>query len=107
MVQFVHQSICPSVDKAFKGGHNKYIQITSKTARWFHSKKNESFTKEDIFSMIDLVIDHSFFRLRQSICIPMGIGPAPQMANLLLFYYEAKFMKMLTNENYSAAKKLN
>ena len=58
-------SVCPSVrpsvvDKAFKGGHNKYIQITSKTARWFHSKKNESFTKEDIFSMIDLVIDHSF-----------------------------------------------
>ena len=49
------------VDKAFKGGHNKYIQITSKTARWFHSKKNESFTKEDIFSMIDLVIDNSFF----------------------------------------------
>ena len=52
------------VDKAFKGGHNKYIQITSKTARWFHSKKNESFTKEDIFSMIDLVIDHSFLYAR-------------------------------------------
>ena len=41
-------SVCPSG------------QITSKTARWFHSKKNESFTKEYIFSMIDLVIDHSF-----------------------------------------------
>ena len=101
------------VDKAFKGGHNKYIQITSKTARWFHSKKNESFTKEDIFSMIDLVIDNSFFKfgdkvLRQSIGIPMGIDPAPQMANLYLYYYEAaKFMEMLTKENYSAAKKFN
>ena len=83
------------VDKAFKGGHNKYIQITSKTARWFHSKKNESFTKEDIFSVIDLVIDNSFFKFgdkvfRQSIGIPMGIG-----------------MEMLTKENYSAAKKFN
>ena len=102
------------VDKAFKGGHNKYIQITSKTARWFHSKKNESFTKEDIFSMIDLVIDHSFFKFgdkvfRQSIGIPMGIDPAPQMANLYLYYiyYEAKFMEMLTKENYSAAKLFN
>ena len=100
------------VDKAFKGGHNKYIQITSKTARWFHSKKNESFTKEDIFSMIDLVIDNSFFKFgdkvfRQSIGIPMGIDPAPQMANLYLYYYEAKFMEMLTKENYSAAKKFN
>ena len=100
------------VDKAFKGGHNKYIQITSKTARWFHSKKNESFTKEDIFSMIDLVIDNSFFKFgdkvfRQSIGKPMGIDPAPQMANLYLYYYEAKFMEMLTKENYSAAKKFN
>ena len=87
-------SDCPS-------GHNKYIQITSKTARWFHSKKNESFTKEDIFSMIDLVIDNSFFKFgdkvfRQSIGILMGIDPAPQMANLYLYYYEAKFMEMLT-----------
>ena len=100
------------VDKAFKGGHNKYIQITSKTARWFHSKKNESFTKEDIFSMIDLVIDNSFFKFgdkvfRQSNGIPMGIDPAPQMANLYLYYYEAKLMEMLTKENYSAAKKFN
>ena len=100
------------VDKAFKGGHNKYIQITSKTARWFHSKKNESFTKEDIFSMIDLVIDNSYIKFedkvfRQSIGIPMGIDPVPQMANLYLYYYEAKFMEMLTKENYSAAKKFN
>ena len=44
---------------------------------------------------------------RQSIGIPMGIDPAPQMANLYLYYYEAKFMEMLTKENYSAAKKFN
>ena len=60
--------------------------------------------------MIDLVIDHSFFKFgdkvfRQSIGIPMDIDPAPQMANLYLYYYEAKFMEKLTKENYSAAKK--
>ena len=37
----------------------------------------------------------------------MGIDPAPQMANLYLYYYVAKFMEMLTKENYSAAKKFN
>ena len=37
----------------------------------------------------------------------MDIDPAPQMANLYLYYYEAKFMEMLTKENYSAAKTLN
>ena len=30
------------VDKAFKGGHNKYIQITSKIARWFQSRVGAS-----------------------------------------------------------------
>ena len=100
------------VGKAFKGGHNKYIQITSKTARWFHSKKNESFTKEDILRMINLVFDNYFFKFWDKVCrpsigIPIGIDPAPQMANLYLYYYEAKFMEMLTKENYSAAKKFN
>ena len=37
----------------------------------------------------------------------MGIDPAPQMTNLYLYYYEAKFMELLTKENYSAAKKFN
>ena len=37
----------------------------------------------------------------------MGIDAAPQMAKLYLYYYEAKFMEMLTKENYSAAKKFN
>ena len=37
----------------------------------------------------------------------MGIDPAPQMASLYLYYYEAKFMETLTKENYSAAKKFN
>ena len=44
---------------------------------------------------------------KKSIGIPMGIDPAPEMANLYLYYYEAKFMEMLTKENYSAAKKFN
>ena len=54
--------------------------------------------------MIDLVIDHSFFKfgykvLRQSIGSLMGIDSAPQMANVYLYYYEAKFMEMLTKQN--------
>ena len=62
--------------------------------------------------MINLVVDHSLFKFgdkvfRQFIGIPVGIDPAPQMANLYLYYYEAKFMEMLTKENYSAPKKFN
>lgn len=69
-------------------------------------------SKEEIFTMIDIVVDNSFFRFgnrvyRQCIGIPMGIDPAPQMANLYLYYYESTFMEVLTKENYGIAKKFN
>ena len=44
---------------------------------------------------------------RQKIGIPMGVDPAPQMANLYLYYYEAAFMEKLTKQDYSKAKKFN
>ena len=100
------------IEKAFKGGQNKYIRITKDSSRWYHSKGNNTVTKEEVFNMIDLIIDNSFFKFgnkvyRQCIGIPMGIDPAPQMANLYLYSYEAKFMETLTKENYGVAKKFN
>ena len=100
------------VDKAFKGGTNQFIQLTQQEARWHNSKKKDTFTKEEVHNMIDIVVDNSFFRFgdkvyRQCIGIPMGIDPAPQMANLYLYYYESCFMEKLTKEDYSIAKKFN
>ena len=45
-----------------------------------------------------LMIDNYFFRFgkkvfRQKIGIPMGVDPAPQIANLYLYYHEVAFMK--------------
>ena len=86
--------------------------MTQKDARWDHQKKTNTFSKDDVFAMIDLVVDNSFFRFgdrvyRQCIGIPMGIDPAPQMANLYLYYYESTFMETITKENYGIAKKFN
>ena len=52
--------------------------------------------RPQIFLLIDLVFDNSFFRFgkkvfRQKIGIAMGIDRAPQMANLYLYYYEGAF----------------
>ena len=63
----------------------RYSSTTSTSTKysgpqpWVPQQEEWEFTKEDIFSMIDLVIDHSFFKFwdkvfRQSIGIPMGIG---------------------------------
>ena len=67
-------------------GNNQYICVTQQDAGWCHQKKTNTFSKDEVFAMIDLVVDNSFFRFgdrvyRQCIGIPMGIDPAPQMAN--------------------------
>ena len=101
-----------NIEKAFKGGNNQYIRVTQQDAGWCHQKKTNTFFKDEVFAMIDLVVDNSFFRFgdrvyQQCIRIPMGIDPAPQMASLYLYYYESSFMEIVTKENYGIAKKFN
>ena len=68
--------------------------------------------KDQIFLLIDLVIDNSFFRFgnkvfKQKIRIPMGVDPVQQMANLYSYHHEVAFMETLTKQDYSKAKKFN
>ena len=100
------------VDKAFKGGSNKYIRVNKDYARWNSSVSEGTYTKERIYLLIDCVVDNSYFRLgnrvyRQSIGIPMGVDPGPQMANLYLYYYESQYMEQLTKADYKKAKRFN
>ena len=103
-----------TADTAFKGGTNQYIRV-GKEARWYSGKGTSSdyiLDKDRVHKLIDFVVDNSVFRLgnkvyRQIIGIPMGIDPAPQMANLYLYFYESQFMKMLTEEDYGKAIKFN
>ena len=102
------------VDKAFKGGTNQYIRVTDSSARWCKDTRGKGrvFTKEHIFLLIDFIVDNSFFRFgnvvyRQCIGIPMGVDPAPQMANLYLYYYESTFMEKLAKSDYKTALKFN
>ena len=98
-------------DRAFKGGRNQYISIGYDKAQWTNKEKSkQSFTKEDVYSMIDIVINNTYFQFgnevyKQVIGMPMGIDPAPPGANIYLHYYE--FMEKLTKENYAKAKKYN
>ena len=89
------------VEKGFKGGQNQFITINKNSANWGGKDiGKDTVNKEMIFSMIDTIIDNSFFTFganvyKQSIGIPMGIDPAPQMANLYLYWYESSFMEKL------------
>ena len=79
------------IEKAFKGGTNQWIRVTG-SARFDAGKrtrKEDLYSKEDIFKMLDFIIDGSYlavgnFVFRQQVGKPMGTDPAPFMANLYL-----------------------
>ena len=106
------QKLKEVVEKAFKGGTNQFIQVKKSGSKWFHKKSTDSMSKTEIFDMIDVIIDNSFFKLgdrcfRQKIGIPMGIDPAPQMANLYLHHYEFQFMDNLKRTDNTSARRFS
>ena len=99
------------VDKAFKGGRNQFISISNNSAKW-SNKEKDTYTKEDIYNMIDLIIDNTYFQFgnkvyHQIIGLPMGIDPAPPAANLYLYDHEFNWIEKLTKRDYGKAKKYN
>ena len=100
------------VKKAFRGGQNKYLRISNNRITWTNKAEDNVYTIERIEMMIDTLVDSAYFKFgntiyRQKIGIPMGIDPAPQMANLYLFSYEFDFMERLAKEDYRSARKFN
>ena len=100
------------VDMAFKGGTNQFIRVSKNSAHWNSSVEYGVYSKERIHDLIDFVVDNSYFRIgkkvfRQKIGIPMGVDPAPQMANLYLHYYESAYMKELSKTDFGKARKFN
>ena len=89
----------------FESNHSMYILICVIVLHYL-------LYQEAIQTLFILSYLNSFFRFgdrvyRQCIGIPMGIDPAPQMANLYLYYYESSFMETITKGNYGIAKKIN
>ena len=101
------------IDKAFKGGQRQHILVNEYNATWYgKSNRVNVYNKDQIFAMLDILIDNLFFQMgnrvyKQVIGIPMGVDPAPFMANLYLYHDESTFMEQLTKTNYSEAKKYN
>lgn len=104
------------VAKCFKDKPNKKIYISKKIASWkapiSEKKKAEthSFSKEEFYTMICFLIDHSYIKIgshifRQIKGIPMGTSCSPYLANLYLYAIEFAFLEKLTRDNIFEARK--
>ena len=105
------------VDFAFSGGNEKkdgnrkYLTVSEFSTYWSKRKKgNNSFTKQEIKLLVSHLIKETYFQIgnllfKQRIGIPMGIDPAPFWANLHLYAYEYKFIKLLMKTDKRKAMK--
>ena len=66
------------VEKAFKGGTNQWIKVTgdARFAPGKGRKKGDLYSKEDVFKMLDFIIDGAYFAVgnavfRQKVGMPM------------------------------------
>ena len=91
-------------DFAFKGGTRDYVTVYNSGAFWSQSKSKtgRSYSLQEIKSCLEFLINNSFFQVgskifRQVIGIPIGSDPAPFVANLLLFFYESRWLKDIKN----------
>ena len=101
------------IDKVFNKKDRRYLSVTSSGAHWVTGKYKGSGTVYDIDNVknaLQFLINNSYFYVgkqvfRQKIGIPMGLDPAPFLANLFLAYYEIHFIDGLRKTDYGRAKK--
>ena len=99
-------------DFAFKGGTRDYVTVYNSGAFWSQSKSKtgRSYSLQEIKSCLEFLINNSFFQVsskifRQVVGIPMVSDPAPFFANLFLFLYESRWLKLIKNTNYGVERK--
>ena len=101
-------------DWCYKGCKRSKIVVDEYGATWNTKKhfkgKCIKFSVDDVKEAISYLLDNCYFTVgdqifKQRIGIPMGSDPAPFFANLFLYYYESRFLKVLKKTNLPLARK--
>ena len=105
------------VKEAYRVRGNKFLVVDKYgNACWSDTPSTASYKtsirEDSLIEMTEYLIDNIYIKVgnkifRQQVGILMGIDCAPLLANLILFYYEYKYMKNLVKDNLQAAMKFN
>ena len=105
-------SIGELIKEAFRiRGANYLVVKNNGAAYWSNtaSAKDHNITEDKLIEQIEFLVDNIYVHVgnkifKQTIGIPMGTDCAPLLANLFLFFYEYKFMKLKLKQNSQLAK---
>ena len=101
------------IDFAFKGGKKDYICINWKGEAFWENNPSKTatvFSKTSLKEAVKYLILNCYFTvgnilLQQIIGIPMGLDPAPFLANFFLYFYESEWLKVMRKTNNIIARK--
>ena len=100
------------IDLVFNKKDRKYLSVTSSGANWVSNRKSSGtvYDIDNVKESLEFLISNSYFHVgtqvyRQKIGIPMGLDPAPFLANLYLSYYEIHWVDSLRRIDFARAKK--
>ena len=101
-------------NKVFKREGKQFINVNYREA-YFSSRQNNrgcSFRLTDMIEILDFILDNIFVRFgskvyRQVNGVPIGSDTGAEIANLLLFSYEAAYVEKISKENITIARKFN
>ena len=110
----IKSTLAGMINDIFVHLKKKYLRVTPTRAYFSDSDRKYKghiiLTKEKVLKLLRYMIDNSFISFkgklfRQWIGIPMGIDPAPFMANLFLHFYENNYVELLISEGKLALAK--
>ena len=115
--KFLKRVLSILIRKAFCDSKKQFIRCTPSKAYFSDSvskyKGTHILGPDQLIELSDYLIDNCCIGykgkvFKQCVGIPMGIDPAPFMANLFLFYYEHEYMlKLISSKDSVRAKKLS
>ena len=98
-----HEDILSSMKYIIEHSMREFnLKIVGNRCLWTKDVLNV-ITKEQLYEMVEYVVNNTYFRfgalvIKQTVGIPMGTDCAPQIANLVLHYYEYQYIQKIKND---------
>ena len=105
----MRKNLCSVIEICFRNSCCTYLKLYNGKLTYTNDSTNKQlFRKEDIYELIDFILDNNYvsyagFTFKQIKGVPMGLPSAPKMIDLTMAYCEYRYMSNSTNATFARA----